>query len=127
MAAIRSHGNKDTELKLVAILRAAHITGWRRHQSLPGHPDFAFRRSRLAVFVDGCFWHGCRWHCRMPKSRTDFWIPKIARNKKRDREVNMLLRERGWRIFRIWEHSLKDPGRVAATLHAALASIRVND
>ena len=54
MAAIHSKGNKATELKLASILRAAHITGWRRHQPLPGHPDFIFRRERLAVFVGGC-------------------------------------------------------------------------
>ena len=58
MAAIRSHGNKDTELKLISIFRGHGIKGWRRHQPLPGKPDFVFRRERLAVFVDGCFWHG---------------------------------------------------------------------
>ena len=67
MAAIRSKGNKDTELKLAAILRAHGIKGWRRHRPLPGKPDFIFPKHRLAVFVDGCFWHGCRWHCRMPQ------------------------------------------------------------
>jgi DNA mismatch endonuclease, patch repair protein len=65
MAAVRSRGNKDTELKLIAILRGYHIKGWRRHQPLPGKPDFLFRRYRLAVFVDGCFWHGCRFHLHM--------------------------------------------------------------
>jgi len=124
MAAIRSRGNKDTELKLASILRAAGITGWRRHQPVPGHPDFIFQRERLAVFVDGCFWHGCRWHCRMPKSRTDFWNPKIAANKKRDKTVNLLLRKRGWRVLRIWEHALQDSVRAAATLQTALASAR---
>ena len=68
MAAIRSRGNKDTELKLATILRAAHITGWRRHQPIPGRPDFVFRRARLAIFVDGCFWHGCPKHGRKPGS-----------------------------------------------------------
>jgi DNA mismatch endonuclease Vsr len=75
MAAIKSTGNKDTELKLIAIFRANGIAGWRRNQKLPGKPDFVFRRERLAVFVDGCFWHGCRWHCRMPKSRIGFDVP----------------------------------------------------
>jgi DNA mismatch endonuclease (patch repair protein) len=84
MAAIHSRGNKATELKVTSILRAHGITGWRRHQTPAGHPDFLFRRARLAVFVDGCFWHGCRWHCRMPKSCTEFWNPKRATNKKRD-------------------------------------------
>lgn len=122
MAAIRSRGNKDTELRLAAILRAAGITGWRRHQAVPGHPDFIFRRERLAVFVDGCFWHGCRWHCRMPQSRTHYWGPKIAANSARDRATNRNLRLRGWRVLRIWEHSLKQPAQVCVRLNAALAS-----
>ncbi|MGH7967824.1 MAG: very short patch repair endonuclease [Limisphaerales bacterium] len=122
MAAVRSRGNKDTELKLVAILRAAHITGWRRHLPLPGRPDFAFPHQRLAIFVDGCFWHGCRRHCRMPKSRTHFWVPKISRNKRRDLKVRRLLRAKGWRVFRVWEHSLRNPGRIALNIQTALAS-----
>jgi DNA mismatch endonuclease (patch repair protein) len=99
MAAIRSKGNKDTEIKLISILRMHGISGWRRNQRLPGKPDFVFRRKRLAVFVDGCFWHGCRWHCRMPKSRPGFWKPKIARNKVRDGEVARILRKQGWAVF----------------------------
>src|ERR1017187_6629158 len=124
MAAIHSTGNKATELKLASILRGAGITGWRRHQPLPGRPDFAFRRQRLAVFVDGCFWHGCRWHCRMPKSRGAYWKPKIHRNKARDKEVRGLLRARGWRTLRIWEHSLSTPSRVLAAIQAILAKTR---
>lgn len=68
MAAVRSTGNRTTELRLASILRANGITGWRRHQPLPGKPDFVFRRERLAVFADGCFWHGCPRHLRMPFS-----------------------------------------------------------
>ena len=124
MAAIRSRGNKATELKLAAILRVAGITGWRRHQALLGRPDFIFRRARLAVFVDGCFWHGCRWHCRMPKSRSAYWNPKGARNKARDREVRSLLSKQGWQVLRIWEHSLRTPDRVLAKLQAVLAKRR---
>jgi len=121
MAAIKSAGNKDTELKLIAIFRANGITGWRRNQKLPGKPDFVFHRERLAVFVDGCFWHRCRWHCRMPKSRKSFWTSKIARNKARDHEVGRLLRKRCWRVFRIWEHSLNQPDKVAAQVQRRLA------
>src|SRR5437660_2423289 len=84
MAAIRSRGNKATELKLATLLRINGIAGWRRHQNLPGHPDFVFIRERLAIFVDGCFWHGCSSHCRMPKSRLEYWRPKIERNIARD-------------------------------------------
>lgn len=112
MAAIRGRGNKDTELRLVTILRGSGITGWRRHQSLPGRPDFIFRRQRLAVFVDGCFWHGCRWHCRMPVGNGEYWQRKIARNITRDRRVNQLLRSQGWRVLRIWGHALESPDKV---------------
>ncbi|MEI7728463.1 MAG: very short patch repair endonuclease [Verrucomicrobiota bacterium] len=121
MAAIRSHGNKGTELKLIAIMRTHGITGWRRKQPLPGKPDFIFGKARLAVFVDGCFWHGCRWHCRMPKSRVAFWKTKISRNISRDREVCILLRRRGWRLLRFWEHALAHPEQVAKRIEAKLA------
>ena len=126
MAAIRSTGNKATELRLAAILRAHDIAGWRRHQPLPGRPDFLFRRERLAVFVDGCFWHGCRGHCRMPKTSLKYWYPKIARNKRRDQEVKALLRREGWRVYRIWEHALKSPRQVASRLRELLARAPTN-
>lgn len=116
MAAISSTGNRTTELRLARILRAFCITGWRRHQALAGRPDFLFRRERLVVFVDGCFWHGCPWHCRMPKSRRAYWNPKIARNKARDRGIQDILAAAGWRVHRIWEHSLKEPSSVAEIL-----------
>jgi DNA mismatch endonuclease (patch repair protein) len=122
MAAIRSRGNLNTELKFAAILRAQGVTGWRRHQPIPGRPDFIFRPERLAVFIDGCFWHGCRSHCRMPKSRVSFWTNKISRNMARDREVARLLRHRGWRVLRFWEHDLAHPERVAKRLKVKLAS-----
>ncbi len=122
MAAIRSRGNKATELKLASILRAAGITGWRRHQAVPGHPDFIFRRERLAVFVDGCFWHGCRWHCRMPRDNRPYWQKKISRNAARDRQTARLLRAAGWRVLRVWSHSLANPERVLARITSELRS-----
>jgi DNA mismatch endonuclease (patch repair protein) len=122
MAAIRSRGNKATELKLVSILRAARITGWRRHQSLPGRPDFIFRSERLAVFVDGCFWHGCPRHCRMPRSNREYWRRKIARNIARDRRVTRLLLNRGWRVLRIWGHALALPETVASRITSSLSA-----
>jgi len=122
MAAIRSSGNPATELKFVSLLRSRRITSWRRNQRLPGKPDFVFRRQKLAVFVDGCFWHGCPWHCRMPKSRRGFWEAKISRNRERDREVARLLKRQGWRIIRIWEHALLNPARVFVRLRVALAT-----
>ncbi len=121
MAAIRSRGNKATELKLAAIFRAAHIKGWRRHLPLPGRPDFVFRAARLAIFVDGCFWHGCPRHGRNPGTNTGYWLPKLARNKMRDKEITSGLRKAGWMVMRFWEHQLQNPKAVAAKISRALA------
>jgi DNA mismatch endonuclease (patch repair protein) len=122
MAAVKSKGNKDTELKLISIFRANGITGWRRNQKLPGKPDFVFRRECLVVFVDGCFWHGCRRHCRMPQHNRQYWRLKIARNAARDDAITRHLQKAGWRVFRIWEHSLKVPGLVAQRIKSLLST-----
>jgi DNA mismatch endonuclease (patch repair protein) len=120
MAAIRSRGNRDTELKLASVLRDFQIKGWRRHQALPGRPDFVFRRERLVIFVDGCFWHGCPRHGRKPDSNRDYWLPKLQRNQTRDRIVARSLRRNGWTVLRLWEHDLKNPARIAARCRRAL-------
>ena len=114
MSRIRSHGNKDTEQRLAAVFRAHGITGWRRQVAIRFHvsgsksvrPDFIFRAQRLAVFVDGCFWHGCPEHFRRPQTRQKFWDAKIARNQARDAEATKALRKTGWRVLRLWEHDL---------------------
>lgn len=106
MSSIRSRGNKDTELALLRIFREKSITGWRRHSSLVGKPDFVFARAKVAVFVDGCFWHGCLKHSRPPRSNQAYWRAKMVRNKVRDRSVTRALRRNGWCVLRIWEHDL---------------------
>jgi len=111
MSAIRSTGNKSTELKLLAALRSFGITGWRRHQRVLGRPDFLFRREKLAVFVDGCFWHGCSKCRSLPKTRTAFWREKIRSNVARDKKNNAALRRGGFAVLRIWEHDLKSQSR----------------
>jgi DNA mismatch endonuclease (patch repair protein) len=75
-------------------------------------PDFVFRAIRLAVFVDGCFWHGCPLHATRPRQNADFWRDKIAANQVRDRLVTRTLRACGWRVLRFWEHELR-PSRLA--------------
>jgi DNA mismatch endonuclease (patch repair protein) len=107
MSAIRSRGNQTTEERFVQLLREAHITGWRRHVSLPGKPDFVFPGARLAVFLDGCFWHGCPRCYRRPTSHTSYWDQKLQRNVARDSARRRELRKLGWRVLRIWEHTLK--------------------
>lgn len=135
MSRIRSRGNKDTEVKLARLLRLNKISGWRRqirlrvtsagwqvtrtrkarasalsrvsrHTSLAVRPDFVFPKSRTAVFVDGCFWHGCPRHGTRPKGNAAFWKRKLTGNQARDRRVNRALRQAGWRVVRIWEHAL---------------------
>ena len=114
MSRIHRRGNKDTELVLAHLFRANRITGWRRQQPIFGKPDFVFPKQRIAVFVDGCFWHGCPRHGTQPKQNRKFWETKIARNKARDRKVTRVLRKKGWQVLRIWEHELTKPERVLA-------------
>jgi len=106
MSLIRSKGNKATELRLIEVFKNHELTGWRRNQKLPGKPDFVFRKERLCVFVDGCFWHGCPKCYRPPQSNRKFWSEKIARNRARDGKVVRELRSKGWHVFRLWEHDL---------------------
>ena len=106
MSRVRGHGNKDTEIALAKIFRRHRITGWQRNQAAFGKPDFVFRKFKLAVFVDGCFWHGCPKHGTQPRGNRSFWKNKFIRNKARDRLVTRTLRVRGWRVLRIWEHEL---------------------
>jgi DNA mismatch endonuclease (patch repair protein) len=127
MAAIKGRENKATELKAVTLFRRNHISGWRRHLKLPGTPDFAFKRQRLAVFVDGCFWHGCPVHFKLPKSRSAYWAGRIRTNKKRDRRVARQLRAEGWIVVRIWQHDLRKVHVVLARLRRALSAAGLGD
>ena len=79
------------------------------------HADIAFTRPRLAIFVDGCFWHGCPRHGTIPKSNQDYWVPKLRQNVDRDRIVNQELRDAGWRVLRFWEHVHPEAARVGIT------------
>lgn len=129
MSRIRGRGNRDTEVAFARFLRSNGITGWRRQASLFGKPDFVFRRQRLAVFVDGCFWHrhlGCKFSYT-PKSRLDFWLRKFSQNVARDRLVTRTLRKTGWRVLRIWECDLvpRRERRVINRVRRALAFVPV--
>jgi DNA mismatch endonuclease (patch repair protein) len=117
MSLIRARGNKNTEIALATFFRQNQITGWRRNQKIFGKPDFVFQKIKLAVFVDGCFWHGCPKHGTQPKGNRAFWRRKFSRNKKRDALVTRTLRRDGWRVLRIWEHEL-------ATKHEARLLLR---
>src|SRR5258708_3463367 len=151
MSRIRSRGNRDTELALIRVFRAQGITGWRRHVEIRNaergarneavrvakasfrtprsafrvfsvRPDFVFPRLRVAVFVDGCFWHCCPLHATKPRNNAAFWQKKLASNQTRDQLVTQTLRSAKWRVLRLWEHELarKYEARLVARLHHAL-------
>lgn len=109
MAKVRNRGNMSTEGRVEERLVAEGITGWEKHpEDVPGKPDFYFRYDRLAVFVDGCFWHACpKCARRTPTTRADFWRVKIDENRRRDNRTRRHLREQGYHVMRIWEHDIK--------------------
>jgi len=152
MSRIRSRGNKDTELALAKLFRRHKITSWRRHvqmriaerrvwnnfknraavvplrilnselRTFAVRPDFVFLKSRTAVFVDGCFWHGCPKHATKPKNNRAFWHRKLSANKTRDQLVTRTLRRAGWRVLRVWEHELarKNEARLVKRFRSVL-------
>ena len=118
MRAIRG---RDTKPELV-VRRLASGLGYRYRlhgRGLPGRPDLVFRGRRRVLFVHGCFWHLHLGKCKragLPKSRLEFWLPKLEANRRRDRSVEAKLRMRGWRVLVIWECQLNDIDRVRARI-----------
>jgi DNA mismatch endonuclease (patch repair protein) len=123
MRRVRSTGNASTEMRMAALLRATGLSGWRRHLDLPGKPDFAWPRRRLALFVDGCFWHGhtCGRNIT-PKSNASLWAMKIFATRRRDRRNTRALQRLGWGVLRVWECALnKKPHSCIQKIKVALA------
>lgn len=125
MSRIRKTDSKP-EVTLRKALWAAGVRGWRLRAKLPGTPDVVFSRARLAVFVDGCFWHGCsRCAIPTPRSNRSYWKPKIERNKARDVRVRRKLNGLDWSVLRLWEHEIvRDPERCAQKVVERLARRR---
>jgi DNA mismatch endonuclease (patch repair protein) len=116
---------RDTKPEL-AVRRALHARGLRYRVDFPirtdgrsVRPDVVFTRARVAVFVDGCFWHGCPLHATYPKRNAEYWIPKLRANRKRDEAANERLVAAGWTVLRFWEHS--SPEAIADAVQAAVA------
>ena len=108
MSRIRGKRNASTELRLIYLFKRCGITGWRRNSKLFGKPDFVFPKKRIALFVDGNFWHGHPTRSTIPKSNRSFWLKKITNNIKRDQLVNQTLKKMGWKVTRIWESDLRE-------------------
>ncbi len=107
MKKVRSKNNKSTELKLMQIFKDNNIHGWRRNYKVKGHPDFVFLDKKIAIFVDGCFWHGHNCRNTKPKTNQEYWDKKRERNIKHDKEITEYFENRGWTVIRIWECELK--------------------
>lgn len=121
MGRIRSRGNLSTEMALIVAMRQAAISGWRRNSRVRGNPDFIFPKPHVAVFVDGCYWHGCPKCALESKSNRKYWLAKIQRNRQRDKETSRELRSQGWIVVRLWEHELKDqPAKCIRKLRSAI-------
>ncbi|MCG2700233.1 very short patch repair endonuclease [Candidatus Parcubacteria bacterium] len=106
MSKVRS---KDSEIE-VDFRKAIWKAGFRYRKNPKGYfgkPDLVLKKYKTVIFIDSCFWHGCKKHCRIPLTRKEYWIPKIDGNKKRDKEVNRHYKKNGWKIIRVWEHNLK--------------------
>ncbi len=107
MRAVKSNENKSTELRLIQFFKDNHIVGWRRKYNVKGHPDFVFLDKRIAIFVDGCFWHGHDCRNTRPSDDAEYWSQKRKRNIERDKRTTELFQKRGWTVIRIWECELK--------------------
>lgn len=117
-----SNRRRDTapELRVRRILHAAGLRYRVDFAPLGGRrrADIVFTRHRIAVFIDGCFWHGCPRHATMPKTNSNYWLPKLERNIERDRATDALLRSVGWTVLRYWEH--ETPADVAQAIADAI-------
>lgn len=107
MRQIKSKKNKSTELRLIDVFKEHNIIGWRRNYPVKGHPDFIFPKQKIAVFVDGCFWHGHDCRNTRPADNQEYWEKKRERNIKHDQKVTIMFENRGWTVIRIWECELK--------------------
>lgn len=108
MRAVKARGTKPEKI-VFSMLAGLGIRGWKKNAgSVKGKPDVVFPRERLAVFIDGCFWHGCP-KCKKPLPQTNmhYWMQKIEKNVQRFRTISRLLRVEGWHVVRIWEHEFK--------------------
>jgi DNA mismatch endonuclease (patch repair protein) len=111
MRAVKSKDTKP-ERRLFAMLAGMRLRGWCKHANdIIGKPDVVFREAKIAIFVDGCFWHGCPTCKRplKPQSNHEYWESKISRNVQRAQETNHTLEQQGWQVIRIWEHEIQNP------------------
>ena len=112
MRANKPKGNKSTELKLIQLFKQLGLKGWRRNYKTAGAiPDFVFLKKRIAIFADGCFWHGHNCRNLTPKQNSEYWQKKIENNRIRDKQINERLERKGWKVIRVWECEIKEKNK----------------
>ncbi|WP_336644848.1 very short patch repair endonuclease [Microbacterium sp. USHLN186] len=122
---MRANRRRDTRPEL-SVRRRLHARGWRYRVDFRLAPplrvraDIVFTRVRVAVFIDGCFWHSCPTHATAPKANSHYWGPKLARNVERDRDTDRALADLGWRVLRFWEH--EDVDAIVARIELVLSA-----
>ncbi|MGK2881968.1 MAG: very short patch repair endonuclease [Mycobacterium sp.] len=127
---MQGNRGRDTRPE-IAVRRLVHAQGLRYRVSARREPDLRrtadllFTRARVAVFIDGCYWHGCPQHFTMPATNRDYWSTKIERNKERDRHTSAVLAERGWLVLRFWEH--EQPETVANSIEQTVREQHTKD
>ena len=113
--------NTGPEIKIRKLLWSRGIRGYRIHHNLLGKPDIVFTKKRVAIFIDGCFWHKCPVCFQEPETRKEFWMKKIQSNIDRDAKVDEQLKNNGWTVIRIWEHEIrKEPEKAIKKIIALL-------
>ena len=126
MRAVASKSNRSTEVRVRASLVAHGVSGFRgAYRTAIGKPDLAFPGERIAVFLDGSFWHGCPKIYRRPKTNQEYWDRKVKSNMRRDEEVLQRLTKDGWLVIRFWEHEIKENRqKVVANVMRAVSTRR---
>jgi len=124
MSRIRGKNTKP-EMTIKKLFRKRRVNGWRSSYKVIGKPDFVFPKNKLAIFLDGCFWHACPSCYKEPKTNVEFWRKKILANRKRDLKVNRLLKKKGWKVKRIRECRFrKQPERYILQIQKSLESVK---
>ena len=119
MSKIRSKNTKP-EVILAKLLKKSKIKGFKTQYNIEGKPDIAFPKQKIAIFLDGCFWHCCPIHCKKPKSNKAYWLPKLRGNVNRGKVIVKHLRTQGWKVIRVWEHELRHRAKTVAKIKKKL-------
>lgn len=126
-ANMQANRRRDTAPEM-AVRRLVHARGFRYRVDFPPlarlnrRADLVFTRAQVAVFIDGCYWHGCSEHSSIPRTNVEYWGPKISRNRARDEDTDQQLRDAGWTVVRMWEHEPSE--RIAAVVMETVAAAR---